>query len=236
MIVKTLLGAAVAASSLFVAASLLAASGARASGAEHVVDDAAVETPGVCHLEAWTTRLAARQGLVNLSPACTRQAWPRLELGAGIQHAWAAGGISDTTIGPAVKLNLLPEDQGLGLGIAGSAAYGARAGRLETAGLLVPMTLPVGRRLRINLNAGWSYTRAAARRDAMFYGAQAELSPIDDLVLMVEAFRRYGGRPGGQVGLRWPPGGGRVDLDLVAGRRADGESPRALSLGLTVRR
>ncbi|NGM49370.1 hypothetical protein G5B46_07115 [Caulobacter sp. 602-2] len=228
--VKTFLGAAILASSLFIAPV------AWASGNEHVVDDATVETPGVCHLEAWTTRFSPRQGLVNLSPACTRKAWPRLELGAGIQHAWTADGASDTLAGPALKLNLLPEEKGLGLGLAGSAAYSVRAGRLETAGLIVPLTIPVGQRLRINLNAGWSYSRVAARRDAAFYGAQAELSLTRDLTLMAESFRRGGSRPGGQLGLRWNPAGGRFDFDFVAGRRIDGDSPRAVSLGVTVRR
>lgn len=230
MIVKTFLGAAIAASSL------LAASMAQASGNEHVIDDAAVETPGVCHLEAWTTRFGPRQGLLNLSPACTRKAWPRLELGAGIQHAWNAGGGGDTLIGPALKLNLWPEERGLGLGLASSTAYGVRARRLETASLLIPVTIPVGQRLRINLNGGWSYSRAAARHDAAFYGAQAELTLTRDVTLMVERFRRDGGRSGSQLGLRWNPGGGRFDLDLVVGHRIDGETPRALSLGLTVRR
>ncbi|PVM89590.1 hypothetical protein [Caulobacter radicis] len=230
MIVKTFLGAAIAASSLFVAPA------AWASGNEHVVDDAAVETPGVCHLEAWTTRFSPRQGLANLSPACTRKAWPRLELGAGLQHAWTADGTSDTSIGPALKLNLMREEKGLGLGLAGSATYGLRAGQLESASLLIPMTIPVSQRLRVNLNAGWSYGRIAARRTAVFSGAQVELGLPHDVTMMAEGFRRGGGGPGGQLGLRWNPGGGRFDLDLVAGRRIDGESPRAVSLGITWRR
>ncbi|PVM88384.1 hypothetical protein DDF62_14395 [Caulobacter radicis] len=220
----------------FAASSLLAAPMARASGGEHVIDDAAVETPGACHLETWTTRFSSRRGLVNFAPACTHRAWPRLELGAGIHHAWSAGEASDTLLGPALKLNLRPEESGLGLGLAGSAAYGARTGRLEAAGLLVPLTVPVGRRARLNLNAGWSHVRTDARRDAAFYGAQLELALDRDIILMAESFRRAGGRPGGQFGVRWTPGGGRADLDIVAGRRIDGGSPRAVSLGLTLRR
>ncbi|AYV47495.1 hypothetical protein CFHF_06170 [Caulobacter flavus] len=223
------LGAAIAASSVLVAAE------AHASGNEHVVDDAAVETPGVCHLETWTTRFSQRQGLLNLSPACTRKAWPRLEIGGGLQRVWNDGAV-ETTVGPALKLNILPEERGIGLGLAGTAGYGVRAGRLDTASLIAPMTIPVGQKVRINLNAGWSYVRADTKSHAAFVGAQAEWTLARNLTLMAETFQREGSDAGAQFGMRWNPGGGRIDLDLVAGRRIDGARPRAISLGLTVRR
>lgn len=223
------LGAAIAASMLSVA------SVAWASGNEHVIDDSVVETPGVCHLESWATRFDPRHGLVNLSPACTRKAWPNLEIGGAVQHAWDNGS-SDTTIGPALKYTLRAEDTGVGLGVIGGGAWSVRSGRLETASLIVPVTLKLSDRVRVNLNAGWSHVRADAKRDAAFYGAQAEVGVARDVTLMVEAFRRDGGKPGGQLGLRWNPGGGRVDFDLVAGRRIDGATPRAITLGLTLRR
>jgi hypothetical protein len=217
------LGAATAASLLF------AVSVAWASGSEHVIDDSVVETPGVCHLESWATRFGPRQGLVNLSPACTREAWPNLEIGGAVQHAWGKGQ-DDTTIGPALKYTLRSEETGVGIGA------GAWGGRLETASLIVPVTLRLYDRVRFNLNAGWSHARASARRDAAFYGVQAEVGVARDLTVMVEAFRRDGGKAGGQLGLRWNPGGGRVDFDLIAGRRIDGATPRAITLGLTLRR
>lgn len=219
----------------FAASVTLFAGVAQASGNEHIVDDAAVETPGVCHLEGWVTRLSPRHGLVNLSPACTRRAWPKLEIGGAVQQAWADGA-SDTTVGPALKYVLRSEDTGLGLGVIGGGAWSLKSGRLETASLIAPVTFPVNDRLRINLNAGWSHVRADAQRDAAFYGAQAEVGVARDVTLMVETFRRDGGKTGGQLGVRWNPGGGRFDLDLVAGRRVDGETPRAVTLGVTVRR
>jgi len=223
------LGAVTAASTLSVAPA------AWASGNEHVIDDAAVETPGVCHLEGWGTRFGPRHGLVNLSPACTRKAWPNLEIGGSMQHAWADGS-SDTTVGPALKYVLRSEDTGLGLGVIGGGAWSLKSGRLETASLIVPVTFHVNDGLRINLNAGWSHVRTDGRRDAAFYGAQAEVGVAQDVTVMVEAFQREGGEAGGQLGLRWNPGGGRVDFDLVAGRRIDGQAPRAITLGVTVRR
>lgn len=219
----------------FAASVTLCAGVAQASGNEHIIDDAAVETPGVCHLEGWVTRFGPRNGLVNLSPACTRKIWPNLEIGGAVQHAWADRA-SDTTVGPALKYVLRSEDTGLGVGVIGAGAWSLKSGRLETASLIAPVTFHVNDRLRINLNAGWSHVRADTKRDAAFYGAQAEVGVAGDVTLMVETFRRDGGKTGGQLAVRWNPGGGRFDLDLVAGRRVDGETPRAVTLGVTVRR
>ncbi|EJL28794.1 hypothetical protein PMI01_03457 [Caulobacter sp. AP07] len=217
------------------AASMLSvASVARASGNEHVIDDSVVETPGVCHQESWATRFGPRHGLVNLSPACTRKAWPNLEIGGAVQRTWADG-TSDTTVGPALKYTLRAEDTGVGLGVIGAGAWSVGSGRLETASLIVPVTLRLNDRVRVNLNAGWSHARADARPNAAFYGAQAEVGVARDVTVMVEAFQRDGGKAGGQAGLRWNPGGGRFDLDLIAGRRIDGATPRAVTLGLTLR-
>jgi len=217
------------------ASMLLPAPIAWASGNAHIIDDAAVETPGVCHLEGWATRFGRHHGLVNLSPACTRRAWPNLEIGASAQRAWAQGA-SDSTVGPALKYVLRSEDTGLGLGVIGGGAWSLKSGRLETASLIAPVTFHLNDRLRINLNAGWSHVRAEAKRDAAFYGAQAELGVARDVSLMVESFHREGGNTGGQVGVRWNPGGGQFDFDLIAGRRVDGYTPRAMTLGVTVRR
>jgi hypothetical protein len=226
---RLILGAATAASMPFLT------SVAQASGNEHVIDDSVVETPGVCHLESWATRFGPRHGLINLSPACTRRTWPKLEIGGAVQQGWDEGG-TDITVGPSLKYTLRPEETGVGLGVIGAGAWGVRSGRLETASLIVPMTLRRGDRLRFNLNAGWSYARADARPSDAFYGVQAEMGVVRDLTLMVEAFQRAGGKVGEQAGLRWTPGGGRLDLDLIGGRRIDGETPCAITLGVTLRR
>lgn len=206
---------------------------AHASGNEHVVDDAAVETPGRCHLETWLSSGGPRQGLVNLAPACTRAAWPDLELGGAIQHGWADGH-DDTLIGPAAKWVFQREETGLGLGLIGAAAWSPGTGRLETASLIVPATFNPTDRLRINLNAGWTYSRLG-HGDAAFWGVQAEVRLSETVGLMVERFGHDRGLPGGQAGLRWTPAGGDLDLDLIAGRYVDGVTPTTVTLGLTRR-
>ena len=198
-----------------------------------MIDDATVETPGVCHLESWITRYDGHRGLANASPACTRTAWPRLEIGAAIQHTW--DDVDDTTLGPALKLNLLPVETGVGLGLIGAGSWSLRNGTLRTASMIVPLTITISDRVRASLNAGWLYGHANEPQHTIFFGAQLEAEIARDLSLMIEAFGRQHGHPGGQIGLRWTPGGGSFDVDLLAGRRIDGTSPDAITLGLTFR-
>jgi len=205
-----------------------------ASGNEHVVDDAAVETPGTCHLESWMTFHGSDRGLLNLSPACTRKAWPRLEIGGAFQSSWD-GGADLTTFGPALKLNIRPVEKGFGVGLIASGAVELRSGKVETASLIVPVTIPVGKAVRFNLNGGWSYARASSQQHAAFYGAQVEVQVARDFSLMGEVFGRGDGPIGSQAGVRWNPGGGRLDVDLVVGRRIDGVNPRSVSFGITLR-
>ena len=101
--------------------------------------------------------------------------------------------------------------------------------------MIVPATMDIGERLRVNVNVGWLYGLRSERQHTFFGGAQVEAEIADDLALMVEVFGRGFGHVGGQIGLRWNPGGGRFDLDLLAGRWIDGVTPDAITLGLTVR-
>ncbi len=208
---------------------------ARAAGGAHVVDDAGVETPGVCHLETWVTGHGAGDGSVTLAPACTRTAWPRVELGASAAVA-RSGGEDETTFGPALKLNLRPLETGLGLGVIASGSWGADSGRLESAALLAPISVALSERARLNLNAGWHYSRTAERSHQAFYGAQVEVDLSPGWSAMAEAFGHDRGRTGAQFGLRWTPAGGAVDLDLLAGRYLDGATRDAITVGITARR
>lgn len=211
-----------------------ASTSAFASGGEHVVDDATVETPGTCHLESWVTMHDRHRGLLNLSPACTRRAWPTLEIGGAFQHSW--DGSTLDTFGPAFKLNLRPVETGVGIALITSGAVNLGSGKLETASVIVPVTIPVNDRVRFNLNGGWTYARASTRQHAAFYGAQVEVQFARNVSLMGEVFGRDHGPAGAQAGLRWTPRNGRLDVDMVVGRRVDGISPRSVSLGLTLRR
>jgi hypothetical protein len=219
---------------VFVSMMLLSATPARADGGAHIIDSATPETPGICHLESWVTRYDHRSGLLNLSPACTATDLPMLEMGGTMQQAW--GTANDVLIGPAFKLNLRPTDSGLGLGLVAAGEAGLKSGRLETLALTVPLSVPLGDDVTANVNAGWDYVHARPDRSKAFYGAQINAHIAPDITAMIEMFGRNGEKPGGQLGLRFNPGGGRYDIDLLAGQRIDGISACAITLGFTIRR
>jgi hypothetical protein len=107
--------------------------------------------------------------------------------------------------------------------------------RFESASAIVPLTIRAKRGLRFNVNIGWQWSRATDSHD-LFVGGHAEIVLTDKLNLMVESFTRDQSKAGGQIGLRWTPGRGHVDLDLIAGRYVDGATPTAATVGLTFRR
>jgi hypothetical protein len=205
-----------------------------ASGGAHVIDDAAVETPGTCHVETWVTQSSDDATLINIGPACTRLSWPNIELGGFIANSRAPG-VDDTLVGLTPKFVFRSENKGLGIGLATSIGYSVTHNRFETASAVVPLTIPAGKRLRLNLNLGWQWSRATDSHD-LFVGGQAEVALTDKLNLMLESFTRDQGKAGGQIGLRWTVADGKIDLDLIGGRFVDGVTPTVITLGVTIRR
>lgn len=209
-----------------------ATSPAFAAGGARVVDDAAVTTPGTCVVETWLTGSTGANRLFQLAPACTLRAVPTLEIGVALTQTWAPGS-SDTVIAPAAKLNLVDETQrGWGVAISGGVGFSVDRGEVDSANVNVPLTVPVGN-VRLNLNASWLWSRAEGH--SAFVGLQADWTIRPDIDVMAEIFTRDTGRAGGQIGIRWTPGGGNVDFDLIAGRYIDGVTPTSLTAGVIVR-
>lgn len=212
--------------------------GALAAGGPHIVDDAEVETPGVCHLETWATRFIPGDGYFNVAPACTTLKMPWLEIGAAYQHYWDEF-IAGPLLGPAMKVNFQSvEKTGLGIALGLNAGVNLRTGDLGYAQLLALVTYQLNERVRLNFNGGWSYLQSDVPH-AAFYGAQVEANVGGGLQLMLEGFgRTQGGLVGSQVGLRFTPtiwGREPFDFDLLVGTFFDHTSTRFVTLGVTVR-
>jgi len=206
----------------------------KAAGGAHIVDDSEVEKPGTCHYEFWVTRFVPGDGYANFAPACTLSQIPTLEFGGLLQHYWDEA-TNAPFLGPQVKLNLKPVSSGLGIAIEFNGGVNLRTGDLGFASALVPVTIPVNDKVRVNLNAGWSYIGGVDIAHAMFYGAQVEAEVGFDLKLMIEAFGRSRGVNGVQMGLRYTPRDGPIDFDFLAGNFFDTASSRFFTVGVTVR-
>lgn len=216
-------------------------------GGAHVVDDSEVEAVGHCHLELWGTYLSPQAGLVNLGPGCTHHAIPDFEIGGFLQPSRATGAAAagsqaagpsagtDVLLGPALKYTVRHADTGVGLAVEGGFTYDATLREMEAGTLLAAATFAPLKRVQVNLNAGPQWI-AADRRVEVFLGVQTQVDLGRNVSMMVEHFGRDRGYAGDQAGLRWTPHAGNVDLDLVVGRRIDGASRRAFTLGVTYRR
>lgn len=207
---------------------------AQAAGGAHVVDDSEVETPGTCHLELWTTVFLLGDGYGNAAPACTTLRMPWLEIGADYAHYWDEA-IGAPLFGPQMKVNFRSVTQGLGLGLALNANVNAKTGNFALGQILALVTVQVTEKVRGNFNTGWSYLNNVPNPHAVFYGAQFEADLTTEFMLMIEGFGRNPGVAGGQIGLRYTPGQGRIDFDLLAGGLLDAPGTRTVTFGVTLR-
>ncbi len=206
---------------------------ALAAGGAHIVDDAEVETPGVCHLDLWATRLSGNTGVLVAAPACTPKRLPNLEIGGSLVHTYP-GRVRDFSVGPSLKWELRPPSRGLGIAVEGYATWSSRTSRVESAGLIVPFSVDATNWLRLNANVGYLWTRTGDVRSA-FLGGQALVQMTPRLGVMGEVFYRDpGSKVGVQSGVRWTPRPW-LDIDLLGAHRVDGSTPDAFTLGITIR-
>lgn len=211
--------------------SAVAASPASAAGNAQVVNDAAVETPGICHVESWASAARGGDGLVNLGIGCTPRSIEWLELDLGTQRSWSDGA-RDTTLTPGFKIAAATLSEAVSLGIAGGVTWGLSDGHAETVNLTVPLSIQMAPAVQLNLNAGWEWNRDGVEHRAVF-GGQVMWSASPELSLMAEGFGCTDGTAGYQLGARWTPVDW-LDVDLLAGHVLNLRGT-AVTLGITAR-
>ena len=122
--------------------------------------------------------------------------------------------------GADLKVNLVPEDKGVGVGLYFSSGVNLRTGDLEVATLLVPVTISLNDHFRLNLNAGWQYLRIADTPDDFFWGAQVE-AKVGEKHRYVGDVRARPRCSAGQMGVRWRPNDGPINFDFLVGGSFD---------------
>jgi len=214
-----------------------------AAGGAQIVDDSEVVDPGTCQLETWITGFdvsgtgGGDAGYANATNTCTLSSLPRLEFGLQFQNVWFGGSSNnEQLLGPALKVNLIPEDKGVGLGLAFNGGVNMSTGEFELGTLVMPVSIPLNDKARINLNAGWQYIRIANSTSGLFYGAQIETKiGWEEVSLMLEVFGRQPGYTGTQMGVRWRPNDGALEFDLLAGSFFDNVNGKFFTVGVTFR-
>ncbi len=222
---------------LQILAVVVPSSAAWSAGGARIVDDSEVIDPGTCQLETWVTGFNVGGGYANATNTCTLSSLPKLEFGLQFQHYWYGEAIgSDQLLGPMLKYNLIPEDKGVGLALEFFSGVNLRTNELELATLILPVSIPLSDKSRINLNAGWSYFRIGNFPNALFYGAQIETKiGWEEVAMMLEVFGRQPGFTGTQIGLRWRPNDGPIEFDLLAGSYFDAVNSKFFTVGITFR-
>ncbi|UVL38164.1 hypothetical protein LOY55_18030 [Pseudomonas sp. B21-040] len=208
---------------------------ANAAGGAYVVDDAGINAPGECNIDAWYQNgRHTSSGTSTLSQDCTFKSLPTVQFGAVLQHSHDD---AQTQVSPQFKAQLFAsENLGLEWALAGSAHVALnRAHAFDGGELNLPLTYQPFETLRLNLNAGWSHAYDDGEQNHRWtWGTGVEYDVARALTMIAERFGQQGAQQAWQAGPRFHVGE-RLDIDLVAGRNLTGERDQWLTTGATLR-
>jgi len=212
-----------------------------AAGTAYGVDTAEVSEAGSCKLESWLSSASNGDFLAVANPSCVVDLSRPVEVSTQIQRS-RADGEWDTTFAPKLKTNIIPSAIGrFGVAVAAGAIYDAQARDVTGYFAYVPATLRLSDIMRINVNAGWQWDRAADRH-FLTYGTGFDLRTADNVwTLTAEVFgllgesdRQTDVQPRFQVGVRWRPID-RFSVDVIYGRNITGETANWITLATSIR-
>lgn len=211
---------------------------ANAAGGSYAVDDAAINAPGACNVDAWYTANQHNGSTHNetLSPACTFAALPSVQWGAALSRATDAEK-GQTQVSPQLKAQVLSrEDLGLELALSAGAHVALnRQHGFDGADLNMPLTWQPLETLRLNLNAGWAHAyNQGDQSHRLTWGTGFEFQVLQSLTLIAERYGQEGGDQAWQAGPRFHLGQ-FIDVDLVVGRSLADERDHWLTTGATLR-
>lgn len=227
----------------------LAPASALAAGGAYIVDDVSIDKPGACKVESWASAASNHDFSAVTSPACVVKLGIPVELGGLLQRS-RSDGVWGTTGGLKAKANLIPaENHPFGLAISGFSSWDLLSGANTGGFINVPVTIPVNKKFKINVNGGWLYDNIAKISYAT-WGAGFEWGFVDKFTLIGEVFGQAGAlpavKPGDppplnsireprtQLGVRFTPQD-NIDIDVIWSHNITGENAQWLTLGLNLR-
>jgi len=214
---------------------------AHAAGTAYGTDTAEVGEVGNCKIESWMSWASNQDFLAITNPSCIVDLSRPVEISAQFQRArsddeWGS------SIAPKFKTNLLPTAIGrFGVAVAGGAMFDMVSRENTGFFAYVPATLRMSEVMRLNLNAGWLWDRAADQH-YFTYAAGVDYRTADNMwTLTAEIFGQLGTadtasvtQPRFQLGLRWRPVD-QISMDVILGRNITGENANWVTFATAIR-
>ena len=213
---------------------------AAAANGAYAVDAADISEVGSCKVESWLSMAANTDLAAVANPSCAVNIFRPVELSLQTVRSRSDGDWS-TTLAPKAKWNFVPTGIGrFGLSFYAGSSFDAVTGENLSAFAVVPLTYRLSENMRINLNGGWLWDRAADRH-YLTYGAGFDWKFTETLQWTIEAFGQAGAsdtpsvvRPRFQTGMRYRPND-IFSVDVIFGHNITGENASWLTIGTTVR-
>lgn len=233
---------------------------AQAGGGGFIVDDAGVDTPGSCKVEAWGAFMTSDPDdfFGVASPACVVDLGRPVEISGAIirersEDVWATGGEVKAKVSV-----ISPDDSPIGIAVVGGYAHDFTESQMGGYFVNVPVTFTINDTFLINVNAGYTHEKyELGNLDLFFWGGGFEWTfysvKTEDtersVTLLAEVFGFAGPRavdedgvkepsetrdPRGQIGLRFTPHES-FDIDVIYGRNLTGEDKNWVTLGTNIR-
>jgi hypothetical protein len=205
-----------------------------AAGGAFAVDDAGVDEPGACKVEAWTSFARNDDFIGAVAPACVVSLGRPVDLGVQVDRS-RSGGEWGTGLSLKAKTAIVPraDDGPFGMAIVGGVGFDLTARETAEWFVNVPVTVRIAEPLLINLNVG-ALRDQVEHRNFLTWGAGFEFSFAERFTLIGEVFGQSSEQPGAQLGLRYTPHE-KVDFDVIYGRNLAGERTDWLTLGVNLR-
>ncbi|MEX2127826.1 MAG: hypothetical protein WD871_06230 [Xanthobacteraceae bacterium] len=214
---------------------LMTASGqSRAAGGAFAVDDAGVDDPGSCKVEAWASFARNDDFIGAVAPACVVSLGRPVDLGVQVDRS-RSGGEWGTGLSLKAKSAIVPltDDGPFGVAIVGGVGFDLTARETAEWFVTVPVTIRIAEPFLINLNIGGLWDRIE-QRSFVTWGGGFELSFAERFTLIGEVFGQGSEHPGAQLGLRYTPHE-KIDFDLIYGRNLTGERANWVTFGVNLR-
>ncbi len=219
-------------------AAALALSGAhrpaQAAGGAFFVDNAGVDDPGTCKVEAWASAARGDDRVFAVVPACAVSLGQPVEFGVQydrlrLDGEWASAGALNA------KTPLVPfiDHVQFGAAVSGAVVLAFETNEIAAYVVNVPFSFRVAEPLQLNFQVGGIWERATGH-EHFTWGGGIELALTRQLTFVGEMFSLASRHRGVQAGLRYTPHE-KIDFDLIYGHNLAGDKSDWLTLGVNVR-